>query len=165
MTALAYEADAVEAAFAAARTAEAAYAVFHDLAARTVGAKLFTVMLVDMDAMVARRAYSSDPVAYPTSGTKPIEPNAWLDTMATRRVPFVANTLDDIAAVFPDAELIGRLGCGSVVNLPVFEGGAFVATMNMLDVAGHYDAARVAFCREHLSAPARRAVGIARAAN
>lgn len=134
------------------------YAAFHRLADATVGAKLFTVMTVDHEAMLARRAYTSHAVEYPTSGTKPIERNAWFDRMAVDGRPFVANTLEEIDAVFPDAALIGRLGCASVVNLPVFLDGAFVASMNLLHAAGHYDAERVAFCEDRLSGPARQAV-------
>ena len=84
----------------------------------TVGAKLFTVMTADMTAMLARRAYTDDAENYPTSGTKEIELNRWFEQVHGRRETFVANTLEDIASVFPDAELIGRLGCASVVNLP-----------------------------------------------
>ena len=147
-----------DAALRRARTPDDAYAAFHRLVEATVGARLFTVMRVDMDAMLARRAYSSDPAAYPTSGTKPVEMNAWFETVAVRRAPFVANTLDAIARVFPDAALIGRLGCASVVNLPVFRGDALAATMNLLDGEGHYTEDRVAFCRDRLAGPADRAV-------
>ena len=94
----------------------------------TAGAKLFTVMTADMDAMLARRVYTDDAENYPTSGTKEITIDTWFEQVHGRQECFVANTLADIDAVFPDAELIGRLGCASVVNLPIIIGGKMVAT-------------------------------------
>lgn len=147
-----------DAALAKADTADAAYAALSDLVNDTVGAKLFTIMTVDMQAMLARRAYSSDPENYPTSGTKEITMNRWFDHVHGKGETFVANTLAEIDTVFPDAELIGRLGCGSVINLPVIEDGHLVATMNILHEEKHYTPERVAFCNAHLSGPAHRAV-------
>ena len=67
-------------------------------------------MTVDMGKMLARRAYTSDPANYPCSGTKPVEMNSWFEVVHTRREMFVANTLAEIAQVFPDHALIGSLG-------------------------------------------------------
>ena len=54
-----------DAAVTAARTTDDAFAALQVLAEAVVGAKLFTVMTVDMAAGVARRAFSSDPGNYP----------------------------------------------------------------------------------------------------
>lgn len=147
-----------DAALATANTADAAYKALNDLVDATVGAKLFTIMTVDMEAMLARRAFSSDPENYPTSGTKEITMNRWFDHVHGKGETFVANTLAEIDTVFPDADLIGRLGCGSVINLPVIENGHLVATMNILHEEGYYTPERVAYCNTHLAGPADRAV-------
>ena len=68
---------------------------------------------------------------------------------------FVANTIEDIAEVFPDHATIASLGCGSVLNLPVVLGGELVATVNLLDEAGHYAPDRVAAAEERLAVPRR----------
>ena len=68
---------------------------------------------------------------------------------------FVANTIADIADVFPDHQLIASLGCGSVFNLPVLEAGELAATINMLAAPGHYTADRVKVAEWLLNAPAR----------
>jgi len=151
-----------DAALAAAGAADAPFAALEALARETVGATLFTVMTVDTTAMVARRAYTSHPVDYPASGTKPVERNAWFATVAEDRVPFVANTLDEIARVFPDHQRIGALGCASVLNLPVVLGGVLAATVNLLHGAHHFDPARVDRARATLSLPAKAAVLMAR---
>ena len=139
---------------AVAATPEAAYAALHRLAGSLVGVRLFTVMTVDMKGGLARRAYTSDPVSYPATGTKPIEMNAWFEVVHGRHEMFVAHTLADIAKVFPDHGLIGSLGCGSVVNLPVLRTGQLVATINLLDVEQHYTPERVERIASDLTLPA-----------
>ncbi|MAN44625.1 MAG: GAF domain-containing protein [Hyphomonas sp.] len=150
-----------DAAIAVAQTAEAAYKALQDLAQASVGAKLFTIMTVDMAADVARRAYTSDPVNYPASGTKPINYGPWFDVVHKQREYFVANTIEDIAQVFFDHELINELGCQSVINMPIVIGDELVATMNILDVEGYYTPERVQMVRELLSVPAKLAVLVA----
>ena len=152
-----------DAAIATAKGADEAFAALQKLAEETVGVKLFTFMTVDMQAEVARRAYTSDPKNYPTSGTKPIRYDSWFDIVHKERQYFVANTIADIAKVFPDYELIDSLGCQSVVNMPVVLGGELVGTVNMLDVEGYYTPQRVADIREVLAVPAKLAALVARA--
>jgi len=152
---------AFDAAIAGARTPDAAYRALQTLTQKIVGARLFTVMTVDMAAGLARRAYTSDAVSYPGSGTKPIVRNDWFEIVHTERRPFVANTIEDIAKVFPDHELIDSLGCQSVINLPVVLGDELIATVNMLDRTGHYPPARVDSVATHLSVPAKLACLVA----
>jgi hypothetical protein len=139
--------DAARAAFDAAlsdaNTTDAAFGALLSFTEAVVGVRLFTVMTVDMAAGVVRRAFSSDPDNYPVSGTKPIVRDEWFIGVSEWRQPFVANTLADIAKVFPDHALIGALGCGAVINLPVFLDGVFVATVNMLHQEHHYHEGRV----------------------
>ena len=144
-------------AISVARDSGAAWKALEDCAAAVVGHRLFTVMTVDIPASVVRRAYSNMPVDYPTSGTKPLHGNTgdWYETVFVKRRSFVANTIADIAKVFPDHELIGSLGCGSVLNIPIVLEGELVAAINLLDVAGHYTPERVAAAEAQLAIPAR----------
>lgn len=153
---------AFDTAIAQAKGADAAFAALQTLTEATVGAKLFTYMTVDMDAEVARRAYTSDAANYPTSGTKPIRYDSWFDIVHKEKRLFVANTIADIAKVFPDYGLIDSLGCQSVVNMPVVVGGELVGTVNMLDVDGYYTPERVETIRQVLSVPAKLAALVAR---
>ena len=158
-------ADAIarfDADIAEAKRADAAFSALQALVQATVGAKLFTYMTVDMAAEVARRAYTSDPKSYPTSGTKPIRYDSWFDIVHKERRYFVANTIIDIAKVFSDHELIDSLGCQSVVNMPVVLGGELVGTVNMLDVEGYYTPERVQVIREVVAVPAKLAAMVAR---
>ena len=55
----------------------------------------------------------------------------------------MANDIDGIAEVFPDHEKILSLGCESVINVPVVAAGDLLGTINCLDRAGAYTAARI----------------------
>lgn len=145
-------------ALSAARTEHEAFAALHAYSQSVLPVRLWTVMTVDHDAGLARRAYTSHPDAYPTSGTKPIPENDWFAVVNERHAPFVANTLSEIAEVFPDHATIGALGCGAVVNLPVVVGGRLAATVNLLDGDGAFPDARVAMLQEALALPALTAV-------
>ena len=144
-----------------ARESGSSWRALEDLARAAVGHRLFTVMSVDMTAGLARRTYSNHPAEYPVSGTKPIHRDAWFDIVHGQRRSFVANTIEDIAEVFPDHALIASLGCGSVLNLPVVLEGDLVATLNLLDIAGHYTPERVASAEAELAIPARLCCALA----
>lgn len=144
-----------DAAISQAKSANAAFAALQVLTKVVVGVKLFTFMSVDMAAELSRRAYTSDAKSYPVSGTKPLNYGPWFDIVHKQRDYFVANTLDDISKVFPDYELIGSLGCGSVVNMPVILGDELVGTLNLLDAEQYYTPERVALIRRYLSLPAK----------
>lgn len=144
-------------ALALATTADAPFDALRDLTETIVGVKLFTFMTADMKNSCASRTYTSHPVDYPVSGTKPIHYDRWFEIVHKQRQPFVANTLGDIATVFADYELIGRLGCGSVINLPVILADTLVGTVNILHEEHHYTPQRVALARAWLSVPAKAA--------
>lgn len=119
---------------------------FTDLHARceALGTRLFTVTTVDETAGLARRLYTSHPVEYPVSGTKPLEKDGWYDATVAGRQTFVANTPPEFAKYFFDHELIVSLGLGSCINVPVVDGGQVVGTVNLLADAGHFTPARLA---------------------
>ncbi|KAB0678789.1 GAF domain-containing protein [Aureimonas leprariae] len=135
---------------------DALWTALQDLARQLVGAKLFTVTRVHMAEGLVRREYTSDPEAYPVSGTKPIHRDRYFEVVHEQHRPFVANTIAEIATVFPDHETIASLGCGSVLNLPAFLGGEIIGTVNCLDVEHHYTPERVERSR-HLALPAKLA--------
>lgn len=78
------------------------------------------------------RVYSTVPDTYPVGARK-----AMPDTDQTRRlkqaIPFVANSLEEIASAYPDHETVKALGATNLVNLPiVFEG----KVLGLLCIAG-----------------------------
>ena len=123
---------------------QASCAALCALAQDLVGARLFTMSVIDAPAGLARRLYSNMPLAYPVSGTKPMQDDDWSRQVIGGQNIFVANRIEDIASVFPDYPLILSLGCAAVINVPVVVAGRVIGTVNCLDVAGHYTPARVA---------------------
>jgi GAF domain-containing protein len=139
-----------------AKAPEPIWTALQELAQAAVGARLFTVMQVDWEKEVAARVHTSDPVSYAVSGTKPINRTHWFDVVHIERRPFVANTIEEIAKVFPDHETIRSLGCGSVINLPVVIADELAGTVNLLHEEHFYTQARVEAAKS-LSLPAKAA--------
>lgn len=123
-----------------------------DLVQRDVGAIIYSCSTFDLAARQSRRIFTNQPEVYPVSGLKEITPNAWTAQVLDARKTFVANTLEEIAQVFPDHPIIKSLGCGAVINMPVFLAGRFLGTVNVLHQTGHYTPERVA--RLHALRPA-----------
>lgn len=123
---------------------QATFEALQKLVQHTIGAKLFTLMEVDHDNNLAWRNYSNMPDAYPVLGKKPRVPNRWTEIVDGQHETFVANSIEEIAEVFPDFPLIQSLGCESCLNLPIVISGKLRGTLNCLDVAGHYTPERVA---------------------
>lgn len=118
------------------------YADLHrDCAA--LGTILFTVTLHDPAAALVRRAYSSAEDAYPVTGTKPLGHDDFTDQVLGRGEVFVAARVEDFPQVFPDADLIAKLGCRSCVNLPIVKGAEVLGTVNLLAGEDHFTPERI----------------------
>ncbi len=122
----------------------AAFSALCALAQSLVGARLFTVTMLDRKARVARRLFSNLPEAYAVSGAKPLIEDDWTRHVIDAGKIFVGNDLAALARVFSDHELIASLGCQSAINVPVIVAGEVLGTINCLDVEGHYTPARIA---------------------
>ncbi|MFD1911236.1 GAF domain-containing protein [Halodurantibacterium flavum] len=126
-------------------TPDAVFAALHDAARQDCGARLFTVTVLNRAAGLVRRAYTSHPVDYPTSGTKPMRDDPWSDRVIGEGRSFVANTTPEFAIYFADHALINSLGCEAAMNIPVADdAGMVVGTVNILDAEGHFTPERVA---------------------
>ncbi|WP_202618556.1 MULTISPECIES: GAF domain-containing protein [unclassified Ensifer] len=133
----------VEAVAAAGQQPQAAYAALEKLTHDVVGVKLFTIMTSDTKDKFSERVYSNMPDAYPVLGTKPYNDTRWSDITLRDKQTFVANTIEDIATVFDDHELIQSLGCESVINVPIIVDGEVIGTLNCLHEAGFYTDERI----------------------
>lgn len=121
-----------------------AFADLHDACA-ALGTKLFTVTVHDPEAHLFRRAYTSHPIDYPTSGTKPMVEDDWSRRVIGEGKSFVANTTAGFAPFFPDYELINALGCHSAMNIPVKRRDRqVVGTVNLLAETNHFTPEKVA---------------------
>jgi GAF domain-containing protein len=110
----------------------------------TIGTKLLTASVFDIDKGQSRRVYSENLKAYPLGGIKPIEDNKWSEIVLRRHRVFSTLRIEDIAEVFFDWQLIQSLGCESNANIPVVIDGKVIGTLNLLHQAGYYTAERLA---------------------
>lgn len=120
-----------------------AYDTLH-AACAALGTRLFTVTTQDEAAGLARRAYTSHPVEYPVSGTKPLTRDGWYDHCITGQQVFVANTTPEFARYFFDHALITSLGLGSCINIPVADGDRVLGTVNLLAEERHFTPTKLA---------------------
>jgi len=122
---------------------QAAHAALEHQVNARVGARLITLMDIDPVTGEGFRFYSNMPDVYPLAGRKKLPPGVWVDTVITNQRIFVASTIEEIAEVFADHQLIGSLGCGSVINIPLTVGPQVFGTLNCLDAPGAYTPAKV----------------------
>jgi len=125
-----------------AASADAFFAELH----KATGGHLFTATVLDRDAGLARRVYTSHPETYPVSGTKPMSQGAWTDMVVERGETFVANTVAEFAIYFPDHALIESLGCKSALNIPISD-SQVIGTINILDREHYFSPEIVDQCR------------------
>ncbi len=114
------------------------FAALDRMAQDLVGARLVSCSVFDEATWQARRVYTNNPDVYPLSGLKAVTPSRWTETVLDNGQIFVANSIDEIAEVFPDHPTIAGLGLGAAMNLPVRLAGAFLGTVNLLDKPGAY---------------------------
>lgn len=103
------------------------------------GFRLFTVLVLDHEAGLSRRYYSSRPDVYPPGGTKPIrvESDFFVSVVQSGKARICADRVACQQA-FPDHEIFRALGCESAVNVPVRWEGQTIASLNLLHEAGWY---------------------------
>jgi hypothetical protein len=117
-----------------------AFAMLDRCIAETVGHKLFTVLMLDLNADRCQRYYSSQPHAYPIGGTKPIlRADAFFDHIVTEGKPRLCREYSEMQRAFFDHELIRSLGCESAINYPVRWAGRTIGSLNLLHEANWYD--------------------------
>ena len=129
---------------ATATSAEALYQRIDRAVQSLVRHRLFTLLVVVEGGREVERIYTSDPVAYPLTGRKPMGPTPWGDHVIKGMQPWLGRTMADIRWAFPDHALIESLGCGSCINIPVIVFGQMIGTMNVLDRENAYDEQAVA---------------------
>lgn len=123
---------------------ETAFKALCKLCDEALGARLFTITDHDPDHDQVRRLYSNMPDAYPVSGTKPANKGSrWYTHCIARQQIFVVNSYAAMLDDFPDHQLIRSLGCEAVMNIPIVVAGRVLGTLNCLDAAGTYSAAKV----------------------
>jgi hypothetical protein len=128
---------------------EALFKTIEKAVTDTVGVKLFTLLYVAPSRTRVKRLYTNMPKEYPVGGYKEIKSTPWHKRVVEERRAWVGYNAKDIEWAYFDHELIKSLGCESAMNVPVVYGGRLLGTMNLLDVAGHYQESDVAKCEPY----------------
>jgi transcriptional regulator with GAF, ATPase, and Fis domain len=116
----------------AAQQPQSTFAALDDALARTVGHRLFTILVHHRAQRESERVYSNMPQAYPVQGRKPVTDSQWMQQVMGRGLPYIGRNADDIREVFYDHALILSLGCESVLNIPLRWRGETIGTLNLL---------------------------------
>lgn len=102
---------------------------------------LFTALVFDATNGRMRRIHSNREDVSPLGGSKAVTESPWVRRVLREGSIYVGSTREDIKSVFSEHTQLAAIGCDSVLNIPVRHEGVTVGTLNLLDKAGHYDAA------------------------
>lgn len=114
------------------------FAVCAEIAKREAGCRCLTVTLQDEAAGTVERIYSELPDSWAIGGKKKLSFGIWSEQVIGKKAPFVANSYEEMAAVFNDHAVSEGLGLGAIVNVPIIVGGTVIGTANVLNVPGFY---------------------------
>lgn len=111
------------------------------------GHKLFTILAYHPQEKESQRVHSSQPLAYPVGGRKPVTDSPWMQRVIHQGLPYIGYRREHIVESFYDHALILSLGCESVVNIPVRWRGQTLATVNLLHQENWYHSDHIALAR------------------
>ncbi len=103
-----------------------------------IGHKLFTILKFDKINSKLERIYTSNPREYPLQGKKDVIRNFWQVQVLEMGVEFIGYNSQDIKNSFSDFDLIKKLGCRSVMIIPVKSGDNIMGSVNLLHEESWY---------------------------
>ena len=103
-----------------------------------IGHKLFTILKFDKINSRLERIYSSNPKEYPLQGKKDVIRNFWQVQVLEKGFVYIGYNSQDIKNSFSDFDLIEKLGCSSVLIIPVKSGNNIKGSVNLLHEESWY---------------------------
>ena len=103
-----------------------------------IGHKLFTILKFDKINSKLERIYTSNPREYPLQGKKDVIRNFWQVQVLEKGIAYIGYNSQDIKNSFSDFDLIKKLGCSSVLIIPVKSGGNIKGSVNLLHKESWY---------------------------
>ena len=103
-----------------------------------IGHKLFTILKFDKINSKLERIYTSNPREYPLQGKKNVIRNFWQVQVLEKGIAYIGYNSQDIKNSFSDFDLIKKLGCSSVLIIPVKSGGNIKGSVNLLHEESWY---------------------------
>ena len=103
-----------------------------------IGHKLFTILKFDKINSNLERIYTSNSKDYPLQGKKDVIRNFWQVQVLEKGIAYIGYNFQDIKTSFSDFDLIKKLGCSSVLIIPVKSGGNIKGSVNLLHEESWY---------------------------
>ena len=103
-----------------------------------IGHKLFTILKFDKINSKLERIYTSNPKNYPLQGKKNVIRNFWQVQVLEKGNVYIGYNSQDIKNSFSDFDLIEKLGCSSVLIIPVKSGDNIKGSVNLLHEESWY---------------------------
>ena len=103
-----------------------------------IGHKLFTILKFDKINSKLERIYTSNPREYPLQGKKDFIRNFWQVQVLEKGIVYIGYNSQDIKNSFSDFDLIEKLGCSSVLIIPVKSGNNIKGSVNLLHEESWY---------------------------
>ena len=104
-----------------------------------IGHKLFTVLRYNKSSLELERIYSSNLSNYPLNRIKKLTNTDWSKMVLVDGNVYIGYNSNDIKLSFPDYELIEKLGCRSVMNIPLILEVNVVGSVNLLNKENWYN--------------------------
>ena len=103
-----------------------------------IGHKLFTILKFDKINSKLERIHTSNPREYPLQGKKDVIRNFWQVQVLEKGIVYIGYNSQDIKNSFSDFDLIKKLGCSSVLIIPVKSGDNIKGSVNLLHEESWY---------------------------
>lgn len=110
---------------------------------QVVGMKMCTLIRVDEGRTTGMRIHSTQPGAFPIRTPRTVQSSTWQTRIVAAHEALVANSYDEMAAIFGDADVLRDLGCESCLCLPIVFRGRLLGTLNILHAAGYFTQERI----------------------
>ena len=103
-----------------------------------IGHKLFTILKFDKNSFTLERIFTNKPFDYPLFGVKNLQKSFWQKSVFEEGNIFIGYNSKDIKNSFPDYDIILKLGCESVMNIPIVQNEIIKGSVNILHKKNWY---------------------------
>lgn len=108
-----------------------------------IGHKLFTILKYDHNKFMLERMFTNKPIEYPTKGMKKLKKSLWQKCVFEDGNIYIGYNSEDIKNSFPDYELIFKLECKSVMNIPIVNDNFIKGSVNILHKENWYNQSHI----------------------
>jgi hypothetical protein len=124
---------------ATARVPEDVFIAIQNVVGGRLGFGLLTMLMLSPDGDEVQRIFTTDPINYPLAGRERLGMTLCGEHVLVQQVPFLGEDHTAVQWAFPaDFELIGSLGLGATINVPIVALGKTLGSLNILHAEHSY---------------------------